>query len=122
MSRCTRSASSPLGPFTRTSSGSIETVTPLGTGMGCLPIRDMLSSPDLRENLAADACGAGVVSGHDAVRGRDDRGAHAAENLGDVLRVDVGTSARTRHALEPGDRRAAVLGVLQADLDQLAGI
>jgi len=41
MSRGTRSDSSPFGPFTLTRSGSIEIVTPAGTGMGCLPIRDM---------------------------------------------------------------------------------
>ena len=41
MSRLTRSLSSPLGPFTRTLSGSIETVTPDGTGIGCLPILDI---------------------------------------------------------------------------------
>ena len=40
----TRSDSSPLGPFTVTRSGSIETVTPAGTGMGCLPMRDMARS------------------------------------------------------------------------------
>ena len=44
MSRCTRSVSSPLGPLTVTRSGSIETVTPAGTVMGCLPIRDMACS------------------------------------------------------------------------------
>ena len=33
--------SSPLGPFTRTDSGSIATVTPAGTGIGCLPILDI---------------------------------------------------------------------------------
>jgi hypothetical protein len=36
-----RSINSPFGPFTRTDSGSIATVTPAGTGMGCLPILDM---------------------------------------------------------------------------------
>src|ERR1039458_7866260 len=122
MSLWIRSESSPFGPFTRTELGSIATVTPLGTGMGCLPILDIRSrSPDLRQDLAADARGARVVAGHHAVRGRDDRGAHAAEHLGDVLGVDVRAPARTRRAPQPGDRRAAVLGVLQADLDQLAG-
>jgi hypothetical protein len=30
-----------LGPLTLTDSGSIDTVTPDGTAMGCLPIRDI---------------------------------------------------------------------------------
>ena len=67
MSREMRSDSSPLGPFTRTDSGSIATVTPAGTGMGCLPILDISRLPDLRQDLAADARGARVVAGHHAV-------------------------------------------------------
>src|ERR1700722_46566 len=123
MSRLMRSESSPLGPFTRTDSGSIETVTPAGTGMGCLPILDISSRlPDLRQDLAADAGSARVVSGHDAVGGGDDGGAHAAEHLGDVLSVDVGAATGARDAPQSGDCRAAVLGVLQADLDQLSGV
>ena len=39
-----RSDSSPLGPLTVTRSGSIAIVTPAGTGMGCLPIRDIVFS------------------------------------------------------------------------------
>ena len=39
MSRGMRSVSSPLGPLTRTRSVSMDTVTPAGTGMGCLPMR-----------------------------------------------------------------------------------
>ena len=50
-------------------SGSIETVTPEGTGIGCLPILDMARSPNLGEDLAADARCACVVAGHHAVRG-----------------------------------------------------
>src|SRR5271165_2320029 len=120
MSLGMRSASSPLGPLTRTDSGSMETVTPAGTGMGCLPMRDTLSSPDLGQDLAADAGRARVVAGHHAVGGRDDRGAHAAEHLRDVLGVDVGPPPRARYAAETRDRRAPVLGVLEANLDQLA--
>src|ERR1700684_675872 len=80
MSRLIRSVSSPLGPLTVTRSGSIATVTPAGTVMGCLPIRDIERPllPDLRHDLAADAGRAGVVAGHDPLRGGDDRGAHAA--------------------------------------------
>src|SRR3954451_13719973 len=98
MSRGMRSCSSPLGPLTRTTSVSIETVTPEGTGMGCLPMRLTRSSPDLRQQFAADAFLAGVVAGHDPLRGGDDRGAHAPEHLGDVAGVDVGPPPGARHA------------------------
>src|SRR5436190_1260092 len=60
MSRGMAVESSPLGPLTRTLPGSIATVTPLGTGMGCLPMRDILSSPDLREDLAGAVAGRGL--------------------------------------------------------------
>src|ERR1700694_3353828 len=77
MSLWIRSLNSPLGPLTRTDSGSIETVTPDGTGIACLPILDTARSPDLGQDLAAEALGARVVAGHHAMRGRDDRGTHA---------------------------------------------
>src|SRR5437016_3986128 len=117
-----RSASSPLGPFTRTCSSSIATVTPAGTGMGCLPIRDTAPrSPDLRQELAADTRGASVVAGHHAARGRHDRGTHATQDPRDLLGVDIRPLPRTRDAAQAGDRRAPVLGVLEADLDQFTG-
>src|ERR1700722_5180667 len=92
MSRGTRSTSSPLGPLTRTDSGSIATVTPAGRGMGCFPILDMSCAwlPDLGHDLAADTRGAGVVAGHDTVGGRDDRGTHAALHLGNAAGLYVG--------------------------------
>src|SRR5581483_8651156 len=123
MSRGMRSESSPLGPLTVTRSGSIETVTPEGTGMGCFPIRDMTltSLPDARHDLATDTLLAGFVAGHDAFRGRDDRGAHAALDAGDVGMVDVGPLAGARDALESGDDGLSILGVLEHDGDLLAG-
>src|SRR5512142_15946 len=83
MSRWMRSESSPFGPCTRTTPGSIVTVTPLGTGMGLRPMRDM-RLPDLRDDLAADALLAGLVARHDTAGRRDDRGAHAALDLADA--------------------------------------
>src|ERR1700730_18112765 len=121
MSLWIRSLNSPLGPLTRTDSGSIETVTPDGTGIGCLPILDTARSPDLGQDLAAEALGTRVVAGHHAMRGRDDRGAHATEHLRYVLGIDVCALPGTRDAPQPRDCRAPVLGLLQADLDQLAG-
>src|SRR3954466_14705141 len=123
MSRWTRSKSSPRGPFTRTTSGSMETVTPAGTVMGLRPMRLMGSrSPDLRHDLAADASAAGLVAGHDALRRRDDGGAHAAEHLGNAGGGHVVALARTGCALQPRHHGLAVLGVLELDADQRAGV
>src|SRR5581483_10344074 len=123
MSRLTRSDSSPLGPLTITRSGSIATVTPAGTGMGCLPMRDIASDglPDLRQHFAADALDAGLVAGHEALGGRHDRRPHAALNPGDVGMVDVGALARARDALQAADHGLAGLGVLERDRQLLAG-
>src|SRR6185437_4897660 len=100
MSRLMRSDNSPLGPLTVTRSGSIAMVTPAGTGMGCLPMRDIASDglPDLRHHFAADALDAGLVASHDPLGGRHDRGPHAALNPRDVSMVDVGALARARDA------------------------
>src|SRR3954454_619145 len=123
MSQWTRSKSSPRGPFTRTTSGSMETVTPAGTVMGLRPMRLMGSrSPDLCHDLAADASAAGLVAGHDALRRRDDGGAHAAEHLGDAGGGDVVALARTGRALEPGHDGLAVLRVLELDANELARV
>src|SRR6185436_12884635 len=112
MARALRSKRLPRGPATRTTSASIVTVTESGTGMGLRPMRDM-RSPDLGDDLAADARLARVVAGHHAVGRGDDRGAHAAEHLRDVRGVDVGPLARARDAPDPGDHRRAVLRVLE---------
>src|SRR6476619_5091536 len=93
IARFLRSSRLPRGPLTRTTSGSTVTVTLAGPGMGFLPMRDMGALPDLGHDLAADARCAGLVAGHDAVRGRQDGGAQAAEDLRDLLRVHVGPPA-----------------------------
>src|SRR3954464_14630096 len=133
MARFLRSSSAPRGPATRTTSGSTVTVTEEGTGMGFLPIRDMVksddrggvdglhASPDLGPDFAADARGAGLVAGHDAVRGRQDGGAHAAQDLRDVLGVHIGPPAGTGHPAQAGDHRGPVLGVLEPHEDLLRG-
>src|SRR5919205_361097 len=102
MSRGLRSSRLPRGPLTRTTSGSIATVTPLGTGMGCLPMRD-IRSPDVGHDLAADARTGRLVAGHHALGSGDDRGAHSALHLGDLAAVDVRAPARLRDAAHPAD-------------------
>src|SRR3954447_18448246 len=82
--------SSPLGPLTAMLPGAISTVTASGTGTGFLPIRLIRSqSPDVGDDLAADALGAGFVAGHDASGGADDRGAGAPLDPRHALVVDV---------------------------------
>src|SRR3954453_4841201 len=120
MSRDTRSSSSPRVPLTRTTSGSMNTSTPAGTGMGCFPIRLIAGSPHVGDDFAADGLALGLVAGHHAAGGRHDRRAHAAEDLGDLARVDIGAAAGRGHALQPRDHRRAVLGVLQAHAQSLA--
>src|SRR3954453_2489894 len=120
MSRDLRSDSAPRGPVTWTTSGSMVTVTPSGTGLGVLPMRLTARPPALRHDLAAHAGAPRLVAGHDAARRRDDRRAHPALNLADAGRRRVMALAGTRDPPQPGDRRAAVLGVLQADGDHLA--
>src|SRR5829696_4899563 len=120
MARALRSNRSPRGPATRTTSGSIVTVTPVGLGMGFLPMRLMMGLPDLGHDLAADARLARVVAGHDALRRRQDRRAHAAQDLRDVLGVDVRPAPRAGDPLEAGDHGRAVLSVLEADVDPVA--
>src|SRR4051794_32131998 len=119
MSRGLRSSREPRGPLTRTTSGSIEISTPAGTGIGCFPIRDISRSPDVGDNLAADARAAGLVAGHHASRRGQDRGAHAAEHLRDLGVVHVRPPAGLRDPLHAGDDGRAVLGVLQPDAQRL---
>src|SRR5829696_976531 len=119
IARALASESSPLGPFTLTCSAWMLTSTPSGTAMGCFPMRD-IGLPDPRHELAAHAGAAGVMAAHYAAGGGDDRGAHATKHLGDVAGADVAPVARPRQAVDAGDDRAAVLGVLEAHTERLA--
>src|ERR1700759_5615506 len=120
MSRDTRSDSSALAPLTRTSSGSMNTSTPAGTGIGCFPIRLIAASPDVGDDLATVALVAGFVAGHHAMGRGHDRGAHAALDLGDLALVGVDTAAGTGRTLQPGDHRGALVRVLELDAQRLA--
>src|SRR5689334_4801518 len=93
--------------------------TPEGTVIGCRPIR-LMPLPDLRDDLAAVATAAGVVTGHQSVRVGDDCRAHAAEHTRHVLRRDVGAATGLGDALQARDDRAAVLRVLELHVQLLA--
>src|ERR1700730_4300727 len=64
----------PSGPLTEISPGPTFTSTFGGSLIGLLPMRDMFFSPsrDDAQHFAADAGGACLAIGHDAMRGRDE--------------------------------------------------
>src|SRR5688572_896597 len=84
--------SSPFGPLTLTTAPFAVTVTPLGTGTGIFPIRDIVSEsplPDQREELAAGARLARLTVGHQPLRGRQDRDAETVAHARDRLDAHV---------------------------------
>src|SRR6187397_2627793 len=75
----------PFGPLTVTIRPFVSRLTPDGTSIIFLPTRDMAASlPDLREDLAAEAGRAGLLVGHETLRGRENRRAETAQDAGDV--------------------------------------
>src|SRR5215213_8911547 len=99
--------------------GAISTVTASGTGTGFLPIR-LIGSPDVGDDLAADALGTGFVAGHHTARGADDCSSGTAEHPRHVFVVDVATATGPGDPFDPEDDRVALLGVLEAHADRLA--
>ena len=101
----------PFGPFTVTCAPSIVTSTPLGTVIGCFPMRDMMATPlpDLAQDLAADLALARFPVGQQTLVGGQDRDPHAAEHRRHRRRPSsrragpVGTRASTRRSCD-GDR------------------
>src|SRR5438876_1509542 len=112
--RGTSCVSSPSGPLTITRPGKSDTFTPLGSSMGCLPIR-LISLPDEAHDFAADSfllC----RSGRDqSSRSRQDRHAHSAKHTGQAILARVDAAAGLRHPLEVGDDPLAAPAVLQLD-------
>src|SRR5687768_7507126 len=116
----------PLGPLTVTTLSSTATSTPDGTVMGSLPIRDMLSSPpgpsspDVGEDFPTYALLVGLSVGQQALAGRDDRDAEAAEHLGETSGLGVHTQTGLADAANSRDRALPVLAVLQREDQGLA--
>src|SRR5919202_1864446 len=95
--------SSPFGPFTVTRLPSIVTVTPLGTWIGSLPIRDIVRwppLPDQGEELAAGAALARLLVGEQPLRGAQDRHAQAVAHARDLAHADVLAQPRRRDAVQ----------------------
>src|SRR6187399_1865402 len=112
--------SSPFGPLTAIWPGLTSTVTASGTVIGFLPIRLISCSPDVGDDLAADALCLGFVAGHDANRGADDRRPGTAVDARNLVVIDVTATAGARNSFQAGDHGTTILRVLEADLDLLA--
>src|SRR5262245_2851906 len=115
--------SSPLGPFTSTRWPVMVTDTPSGMGIGARPMRLIAPPlPDGADHLAADAAAASLLAGQEALRGRDDGHAHAAEHLGQRVAVDVDAAPGLGDALQARDHAAPVAVVLEAHDQALADV
>src|ERR1017187_8468172 len=97
----------PLGPVTSRRSP-IWIFTPLGSGIGFLPILDICQNLDLphaAEDLAADVLLMRVPPGHDTARGGQDVDSEAAQHSRNVGLAHIHAAAGTRNALDRGDDR-----------------
>src|SRR5438270_682246 len=108
-------ASVPFGPFTVTSSPARVTSTPEGTGMGLFPIRD-IRSPHETEDLAADPALARLAIGHEALAGRENGHAEAAQHTRQAVGLGVDAQPGLGDASDPGDRPRPLGRVLHLDL------
>src|SRR5690606_6697914 len=113
-SSATVQASWPLGPFTVTVWPSMVTVTPDGTAIGFLPMRDI--SVDPAQHFAAHVLVAGRGVGHDALGRRKDRDAQAVLHRLEVADRRIDPTARLGDAGDFRDHRLAV-EILQLDLE-----
>src|ERR1700712_2723035 len=112
----------PLGPLTVTVRPSIVTSTPVGTGIGSLPIRDMRCDPlpDVGEDFPAHLLLGGLPVGQQTGRGRDDGDAEASEDLRQLGGTRVDAQAGLGDAADAGDRALTVRAVLERDNQRLA--
>src|SRR5437763_22080 len=101
---------SPSGPLTMMRPGSMAMFTPVGTGIGCLPMR--LISPDEGHDLAADAALGGGPVGHETARSGQNRGTHPAEHARQAILARVDAATGLRDALEVRDHALAAAAVL----------
>src|SRR6476659_4244013 len=98
----------PLGPLTCTVAPSMSTLTPAGTVIGSLPIRDMTDPlPDVGEDFPAHLLLGGLPIGQQPVRRRDDGDAQAAEHPRELGRLGVDPKAGLADALDAGQRALA---------------
>src|SRR4051812_16946818 len=108
----------PFAPLMVTCSGDRVAVTPFGRSTGALAILDMsvslLTSGHDAQDFAALSDRTGLLVRHHALGRRHNHGAHAAENLRQLVLAAVDPQARTADALDAVDNRAPLV-ILQAD-------
>src|ERR1035438_5996437 len=108
----------PLGPVTSNCSPTLI-LTPLGSGIGFLPILDIAqtSLPDTAEDLSAEVFLVRVAAGHDPTRSGQDVDSHTAQHAGNIGLADIDTAPGPRHALDRGDDRRVAGTVFEINLD-----
>src|SRR4029077_8502831 len=112
----------PFGPCTSSAPSTTLTVTPLGSAIGFLPIRDIVFVlPDVAEHFAADARFDRGLAGHHAARRREDAGAEARQHFRHVVSAEVDAAAGAADALDARDQLFAVRAVLQEEPQRFAG-
>src|SRR4029453_8343407 len=109
----------PFGPFTSMAPSTTLTVTPFGMVMGFLPIRDMVVSPNVAEDFAADTSLHRGSSGHPSARGRQDARAETCQHVGHIVAAEVDAATWPADALDAGDQFLAVRSVLQEQPQRL---
>src|SRR6267143_6776913 len=118
MSGCSERLISPFGPLTVILCPSICAVTPLGSGTGFLPIRDIARLlPHHREHFAAHPGGARFAVGHESLRRAQDRHAEAVFDARDLARLHVAPQSGRGHTLQLADDRRVVV-ILQVEAQQ----
>src|SRR2546430_1631515 len=115
---CGASSSLPFGPSTLTLPSASWIFTPLGTGTGCLPIRDMANStslPNGAEQLAAEPLCPRLAVTHNAFARAQDGNAEAIEHGPEVLVALVEPAPGRAGAIQPPQHALAFRAVLQID-------
>src|SRR4051812_37087530 len=111
----------PFGPFTVSSRPCTEISTPLGTGTGVRPTRDIATaSPHEAQDLATDVAGPCFAVGHQALAGRHDGHAQAAQHAGDLIGLRVHPQPGLRDAAQPREGAGAPGRELHRDVEGLA--
>src|SRR5204862_7118559 len=103
------------GPLTLTRPRQIATLTPLGSSIGCFPIRLNGFSPDKANDFAADALFLCRAARDQAVPGGQDRNSHAADHARQPVLARVDPAPRLRDALQVGDHPLAAAAEFEVD-------
>src|SRR5437016_196560 len=97
--------SEPFGPLTVTSPLSTFISTPLGSGIGRFPIRDISFSelPNVTKHFAADSFAARFLIGHNPLGSRKNGNSQAAQNARNLIVPGIDPQAGFADALQVGN-------------------